>query len=179
MTTRQASKDKEKGQVNINESVTTIYKNAVECMQVDESVSQPPGLNRVRLSSSDVDNLIDTSHQLLSEINPVVAETIKSTVFTELNSMVAGPSGYLAGGGSASEPPAIPLPQDRNPGPERVEKLIKETEASKARMMTSTVNDNFLVQNYLHTVLMDEDYMLISGHVDEVLHKKIVDKMFL
>ena len=68
--------------------------------------------------------------------------------------------------------------QQRLTPEEKAEKLIKETEAAKAHIFTTPGKDKHNAQpevnKQFHSVIVDEDYLLVASHVDNITLTKIV-----
>ena len=74
---------------------------------------------------------------------------------------------------------------------ERAEKVIREAEAAKARMIEVTGRKNFynpnhgvsakvnLENEFVHSAMVDENFLLVAAHVDETLRKKIEDDEYV
>ena len=56
---------------------------------------------------------------------------------------------------------------------EKAEKLIKEAEAAKARIY-STPGKCEEINKQFHSVIVDEDYLLVASHVDSAMYNKII-----
>ena len=55
----------------------------------------------------------------------------------------------------------------------RAEQLIRDVEVSKARILEVPFNEKILNKAYLHPLLLDEDYLVIGGFVDQSTREKI------
>ena len=86
-------------------------------------------------------------------------------------------SGLNGGVGAARQMQRCLETHDRNQirltPEEKVEKLVKEAEAAKARIY-STPGKIVDVNKQVHSVLVDEDYLLVASHVDTATFNKIV-----
>ena len=63
--------------------------------------------------------------------------------------------------------------QERLTPEEKAEHLIKEAEAAKARIFTTPGKDSDLNKQF-HSVLVDEDYLLVASHVDSNMYNRII-----
>ena len=177
-----ANTDKVGHQPEKLDSVTTIYKNAVRYLQVENIECQPESMQQKRFSSSDED-MIDTSDEFLE------LPYVKDSTLPVVNGLVAGPSR-----GGNDDNSAVGC--DQNPGLARAEKIVKEAEASRAKILMSQGKDQanlaqqqsivdeagvlrstpvIPIKDYLLTALMDEDYLVVGGHVDEATRIKILE----
>ena len=79
---------------------------------------------------------------------------------------------------------------ERAPQPDQTQGMVREAEASKARVLemqgrtpTLLLNvDNFdqiESNHFMQTVIMDEDYLIVAAHVDEVLERRIRNGEFI
>ena len=65
--------------------------------------------------------------------------------------------------------------QSRLTPEEKAEKLIKEAEAAKARMYdTPDKPTDMHISKQFHSVMVDEDYLLVASHVDSTTLSKIM-----
>ena len=61
---------------------------------------------------------------------------------------------------------------------ERADHIIRDAEGAKARILT-TPGRNVFDNGYLNSVMMDDDFMLVGSHVDEVTYTKIIEGKYV
>ena len=117
--------------------------------------------------------MVNTSDELMDDQN------VFESVITESEGAIPGTSSGHRG---------REMNLDRNPDLTCAEKVIKEAEASRTKILTSQGKDGLgmgcpltsnLVNDFMHTALMDEDYLAIGGHVDITTQKKIVSNEYI
>ena len=76
---------------------------------------------------------------------------------------------------------------DRQPREEKTAQRIRETEAAKAALYKLPGESSFqspiynfdLSRDYLHSAMVDEDYLLVAAHVDEGTQRKIANQEYV
>ena len=62
----------------------------------------------------------------------------------------------------------------------RADMSIREAEAAKARILTTPGSPPNLVNNdFLRSVMMDDDFMLVGSQVDEITYTKIIEGKYV
>ena len=178
---RRAGTGMEFNDVRTQESVTTIYKGAVKCLQTPGQNNLDERLpNKGRNSSSDED-LIDTSDELMNhEFSSPDQDPRLGTSRDSGRRQSRGrdrSQSRLRGRGRS---------QQQNPGLARASEHIQQADANKAKVPAiSGKNCQVGIQNLnplsdaLKTALYDEDYLTIGGHIDEVTQRKILDNQYV
>ena len=160
--------------INAVESGTTIYHNALE--KADRQADAGHfGLPEKRNSSSSEDDPIDTSDELLelslnqrlflnSGNGPQRQDVIPNEERAETST-----GHYELAEGTQPNPPVL-----------RSEQMLREAEASKAKMLATKgryhVNE---FENRVHSTMVDDEYLMIGAHLDETLIKKIVNHEYV
>ena len=63
---------------------------------------------------------------------------------------------------------------------ERARLVVQEAEKSKARIYSTKGNEIIDANNqFVHTIMVDENYMVIGSHIDEVMVRKIVNSEYV
>ena len=72
---------------------------------------------------------------------------------------------------------------DDNPPPQLPDKhaadLIRDAERAKAKMLNVKGNVSDKDKTLLHSVLVDEGYLLVASHVDEQMKDKILEFQYI
>ena len=76
--------------------------------------------------------------------------------------------------------PPLP-PVVKSPEEERAHRVIREAEQAKARIMDmpGRVQSGHLDGGLSHSVVLDEDYMLVASHLDSAIKEKIVNHEYV
>ena len=146
------------------QSEVTIYRDAVESCKL-------PG----RLSSSSEEE-IDSSSELI-DLNQVIKSVAGAKNLTTHQS-----NGPQPGGSSDATPNQLDIVQTqatkKSTPEERAEKIIKEAEIAEGQIF-STNGKNFHdydidhAREMIHSVLVDEEYSAVGGHLDDTVIGKI------
>ena len=196
-------RDENSGESGENESVVTIYRNAVK--QVDKPSTNS---NKFDSSSSDetgnfmdssdeydklpIDNLNITNEDVAKFISDIRrADNVQRTSLPMPAYYGLAQHGYPGAQRRDQQTPR-PMPQPQPPNYTRSEELIRNAEAKTTRMYevqgkaiiddnsqlqpTNPINDNSnfgVAQRTYHSALLDEDYLLVGNYVDEITKKKI------
>ena len=165
----------QKGKPNDSVSDTTIYEEAVEH---DKSYDNEIGQNTELVVDTDIsfklngkqtkgcesslsEDQIDTSDELM-DVDNFIADCAKQArdqrFYDKQNDC-----------------------QDREKGVSQADRMIRDSEAAKARMMATPGNTEFLNPQFnLHqAALVDEKYVVIGGNVEEYLQNKIVNHEYV
>ena len=169
-------------------SVTTIYQNAlnkelssdqptdVEIFCADSEIAfklKAADLGGKRDSSSSEEDQVDTSDEFMEDLdrhnNTINVDNFIADCETEVNRRRQSMTGSNK--------------EVRNTGHEQADEIIREAEASKARILATPGNCHrrlSLLNRYngnstmQHSSLVDENYMSIGGNIDVTLRDKIV-----
>ena len=163
--------------VAAGESETTIYKNAVEqisCIGNDVNIpkSDASKLDPKRQSSSSDEGQVDTSDEIIN-LDQTLPNQIISGCEGGADSHEANPEDVMCNSGQwngVHHQMALEL----QPGPSRGDEMIRDT--ANVRVSMSAVKGGLLnQQNFLHSAIVDEEYLVIGSHVDEQTCKKIIN----
>ena len=191
---------KEKFQMIITESDTTIYKPAVDLAGLNQ-VNEPEVRRDKLRNSSSSEELIDTSDEFRefqlddavevpmvgqdkvnnNQVWDFIAEFNREREQGQGNARAVqyreeesrpGPSGYQPQGLTGAE--------------QRAEQMIREAEASKVRMIDVQGKSDVgkfvplkTMEAYFHSSMVDEQYSTIDAHVDDVTCRKIENSEYV
>ena len=159
------------------ESETTIYKNAVD---YPEAVTRSPmglGLTVEQIGdnkhvSSSSDDAIDTSDDLIDHENLVVG--------------IAGQGNTSTGGNADVQPGTsggvmhtVERAVNNNAGMTIAERMLKEADTSRGRLMPTKGECSVELNNFLHSAYVDEEYLVVGSHVEESIYNKIVNNAYV
>ena len=161
------------GRVSQNSrSEETVYKNAVE--------------KRTSTSSEEFDTSEEIeANKLIDEL--LISERIKSVVNKpgERRSILPDPQPSTSreyekeeqtkGRGDGEH--AIGSPKQLTDAA-RAAQIVKDAERSKAKIFATTGNNHFqemdLQNQYVHSAIADDNYMVVGGHIEESIYEKII-----
>ena len=140
-------------------SEETIYKNAVP----------------KRASSSSDEGPIDTSDELIDDTSRHITKSpmhfitaqFQASDANERSARRAQSPQPSTSGGAGRQGQMIPTPA------EKADRLIREAEGAKAKIFPLPGSD-FGDCRVLKSLMMDDQYMMVGAHVDEITHQKIV-----
>ena len=171
-------------------SVTKVYENAVEDQtQARVNVNDMFG-NSKRISSSSEDGEgLDTSDEsnfgLISQVNQINLHNLINSGDQSggrLDDQVPSTSGQrrlIKGTDGNCEKRMVKSmvvlddKQHKLTPEEKADKMFREAEAAKARLFATPGKDNELNKQF-HSVMVDEDYLLVASHVDNATLNKII-----
>ena len=169
----------------LSPSEATVYRNAVQ-----KSVDLEPEIVKARNSTSS-DDLINTSDEMLP-----IAHTINTRLSRAFQDdcRIADDSRQrrqrdhspVDECGEHSGEPFPRVDPTVDDGHARAEQMIREAEKSKARIheVSGRIElplqyDFDITKNYVHSSMVDEEYMLITAHVDEGTKRRIISHKYV
>ena len=165
-------KGKKTSKVPSRGSETTIYKNAVDQVNAGSMDSE---LNR---------DILQLHLSAMKHISSSSDEVDTSDELIDLANVISGESGASvdkdgAVGGEPQPSTSMGPRNYRDPVPQlaqqveltHAEQMIKDAEASKKRMLgTKGEETSLLPLSFVHSVLVDEEYLVIGSHVGESVY---------
>ena len=174
--------------VSHGDSATTIYRNVLQQIpaefipigleQTEHSVETEPK----RISTSSDEGQIDTSDELIELNNSRILSAHNTAVQrpSVIGQVMSDPQLGTSTGkrGYSANVPQLAVQQ---PGLTRSEQMIKEAEASRAKVLgTPSKDDSHLIpMSYLHSAYVDEEYLVMGSHLDDATIKRIINHEFV
>ena len=162
------------------ESEATIYKNAVEFVENDDEMKDPEiSFNYKNRDSTSSEEKVNTSDEFMEvDVNErFIAECAREAANSK-SRLLRDEEGCNEGTSSHD--------QTRERQISRSDQFIREVEASKARMIkTPGELTNHSVFNakelevIQHSVVVDENYMVVGAHLDRNLQSKIINSEYV
>ena len=150
----------------------------VEIEQTEQTVMTEP--KRISLSSEE--GQVDTSYELidLNDLRIFAAHNTATQGQGATRQVLTDPQLGSSTGkrGYSANVPQLAMQQ---PGLTRSEQMIKEAEASRAKVLgTPGKEDSQLIpMSYLHSAYVDEEYLVMGSHLDERTIKRIINHEFV
>ena len=177
-----------RNQVATSGSVTTVYDNTLQFVQEGKELDTIPVIEKRVSSSSDEAEQIDTSAEMLMDVDETdkfISECMQAAKQGRAEEPQPGTSGY--------KPPG----QEKRIS--RSDQMVKEAEASKARMFATpgkmnnltnvmnamnptagnAINWPELSSDIMISTLVDEEYLIIGSHIDETMQRKILNNEYI
>ena len=153
-----------------NSSEITIYHDAVEDLK-NQNKGNPDYLKRISSSSEE---LINTSDEMVDSDNN--ADKFINAFITENRPQVQAEEDRRGMHNQEQPAPGMSYDQQREqmPGDDVADQLIKDAEKAKVKMFQTLGKDGLdLSRNFVHSVMVDEDYLVLGANIDESLEQKI------